>query len=123
LRTIRLIAVLGVTIVVAAGCGSSSKKLSYSAFIDKANTICRTGSAEVKGAKSSAAAGTILDKYVPQLKALKPPDVLQPYLDTFISTTEQEVEALKKNDEKTFNAVNVKNNEAASKMGTKECIG
>ncbi|MDX6631996.1 MAG: hypothetical protein QOG26_1, partial [Solirubrobacterales bacterium] len=36
---------------------------------------------------------------------------------------EQEVEALKKNDEKTFNAVNVKNNEAASKMGTKECIG
>ena len=106
-----------------AGCGgSSNKQLSYSGFISKADSICRAGKAATAKATSPQGAAKAGDKYVKQFKALKPPAKLKPAADEFISVSEQQEQRLEASDVNGANALNGKSDEAASKMGTQDCM-
>jgi hypothetical protein len=109
--------------VLVAGCGgSSNKQLSYGDFIAKANAICRHAQAMASKATTPQESASAADPDLKKFKALKPPDVLKPAFDQFVSIAEQQEAALRKGDVKTAQALNSSDNAAASKMGTKDCI-
>ena len=123
MRTSRAAAIAGAVTIALAGCGgSSNKQLSYSDFITKANDLCRKGQAEFTKVNSPDAAKPILEKYLKKFKDLKPPDQLKSPYDRFVSITEQQVDALGKNDLDTFNKLNTDSDKVAAEMGTQECI-
>jgi hypothetical protein len=142
-----------VAAAVIAGCGGgdSNKTLSYSDMSAQANQICNDVNPEIKslGAKITGKASNdapILGQIIPKLddaigrfKDLKPPDELKPDYDRFISTSEAQIAldkkaeaAAKSGDQAAYGAVlkqiktspyDSQNDEAASKLGAKACIG
>ena len=123
MRTTRGRALAGAVMVLLAGCGgSSNKQLSYSDFIAKANAICRHAQEASSKAKTPQDSAAAADPDLKKFKALKPPDALKPAFDQFVSIAEQQEAALRKGDVKTAQSLNASDNEAASKMGTKDCI-
>ena len=86
------------SLAILSGCGgSSNSKMSYSAFSNAANKICRsadtqnkavTGATQTANAASAAGIGkdvTITDKAISQLKALSGPGALASARDTFVA--------------------------------------
>ena len=150
---LRLFAAAAVAAGVVAGCGGgdSNKTLSYSDMSAQANQICNDVNPEIKSLsqKLTGKASTdapVLDQIIPKLddaiakfKALKPPDELKPDFDRFISTSEQQIAldkkaqaAAKSGNQQAYDAVlkqlktstfDSQNDEAASKLGAKACIG
>ena len=123
MKTSRAAALAVVLTIAIAGCGgSSNKQLSYSGFISKMNDLCSKGEAEFAKVQSPKDAEKLVDKYLKKFKDTKPPDQLQAPYDEFISITERQVDALKKQDTSEFNRLNTDSNKAAAKMGTRQCI-
>jgi hypothetical protein len=91
-------------------------------FISKANDLCRKGQAETNKATDLKQAAAIVEKYVKKFKDLKPPDQLKGPYDRFISISEQQVAAAKKNDSATVQSLESESNDVASEMGTQDCI-
>ena len=150
---LRLFAAAAVAAGVVAGCGGgdSNKTLSYSDMSAQANQICNDVNPEIKSLsqKLTGKASTdapVLDQIIPKLddaigrfKGLKPPDELKPDYDRFISTSEAQIAldkkalgAAKSGDQKAYEAalkeikasdLDSQNDEAASKLGAKACIG
>lgn len=116
-------ALAAVAAIALAGCGgSSNKQLSYSAFVSKANDLCRTGQAETDKAADVKQAGAIAEKYVKKFKELKPPDQLKAAYDRFISISEQQVVAAKRGDAAIVQRLNTSSDAAASQMGATDCV-
>jgi hypothetical protein len=118
----RAVAMAGVVTIALAGCGgSSNKQLSYSAFVSKANAVCRNARAEFSKAGSPGEAAPILDKYVKKFKDLKPPDQLKSPYNRFISTSDRQVALLKKGDTAGYNKLNAETDNLARQMGATDC--
>jgi len=123
MKTTRARMLAGALMVLLAGCGgNSNKQLSYSDFIAKANAICRDAQKAASNAKTPQEIAAAGDPELKKFKALKPPDVLKPAFDQFVSIAEQQEAALRTGDLKTARSLNAADNAAASKMGTKDCI-
>ena len=105
-----LVPVIGV-VVMLAGCGSSSSsnsQLSYSAFSNAADTICKTatanGGSSLNGVsptanattgKAISSAVTAVEAAVPKLQALSGPSSLESVRDSFVSNTNKTITILK----------------------------
>ena len=123
MRTSRAALVAGAVSIALAGCGgSSNKQLSYSDFVAKANDLCRKGQAETRKATDLNNAADIVERYVKKFKDLEPPDQLKGPYDRFISISEQQVDAARKNDSATIQRLEGESNEVASQLGAKDCI-
>ena len=150
---LRLVATAAVAAAVIAGCGGgdSNKALSYSDMSAQANQICNDVNPEIKSLSQKLTGKTatdspVLDQIIPKLddaigrfKDLKPPDELKPDYDRFISTSEAQIAldkkaqaAAKSGDQTAYDAAlkelkrstyDSQNDEAASKLGAKACIG
>jgi TolA-binding protein len=153
LTKLRLVATAVVAAAVIAGCGGgdSNKTLSYSDMSAQANQICNDVNPEIKSLSQkltgkAATDAPVLDQVIPKLDAaigrfkdLKPPDELKPDYDRFISTSEAQIEldknaqaAAKSGNQTAYDAAlktlkastfDSQNDEAASKLGAKACIG
>lgn len=113
LKVVAAVAALGV-----AGCGGgdSNKALSYSDFSKQANEICKNVNTKTDpiGAKLTGQAATdapVFSQLIPEIQKgrddlgkLKPPDELKATVDSFLSTTDQQI-------------ANAKKAEAAAKAG------
>jgi hypothetical protein len=136
-----------------AGCGGgdSNKTLSYGDMSAQANQICNDVNPEIKSLsqKLTGKASTdapVLDQIIPKLddaigrfKDLNPPDELKADYDRFISTSDAQIAldkkaqaAAKSGDQQAYEAAlkelkassyDSQNDEAASKLGAKACIG
>ena len=123
MRKISWIPLLGVVMLMGAGCGDSNDELSYSDLGDQANALCRESNAKLEKLDTNAEQAKVIDEYVDKFEELKAPDVLQPHLDHFVSTARELADALKDGDEDAVSKANEENNLAASKMGAEDCIG
>lgn len=116
-------ALAGILVIALAGCGgSSNKQLSYSAFISKANSLCTAARAEFKTTgHTPSEAAKVLDKYLKKFKDVKPPDQLKPDFSRFLSVSDEQLAALKRNDARTYNRLNSRSDAIATQMGATEC--
>jgi hypothetical protein len=144
LKVVAALAALGV-----AGCGGgdSNKALSYSAFGDKANDVCKTEGGKIETISSkltgkATADAPVYDDLIPALESardkfgdLKAPDELKPTFTEFLSLTDQQIDKAKEaqttaktGDDaayvaviKTIKPLDAQSDAAASKMGAAEC--
>jgi hypothetical protein len=141
-------AVAAVAAIGVAGCGGGddNKALSYSAFGEKANEICKDTNAKIQAAgQATGNAQTdapVLAKVIPlikdansKFKDLKPPAKLKATFDEFNSTTDQQIAqaekaetAAKAGDQAAYSQIlkdtqplGAKSDAAASKLGAVEC--
>jgi hypothetical protein len=103
MRLIRLAIPIVGSLVLIAGCGSSNSKLSYSAFSDAANALCKSGNAQVKASGSAtstanAANADTIDKVIKvandtisKFKALSGPAALESARDVVVTDLGQTV--------------------------------
>jgi hypothetical protein len=98
---------IGGSLALLSGCGSSSSKLSAAAFSSKINAICQTVNVQSKnlqvsgtgGAQDTAALNkvvTLATGAVSKMKALSGPSSLEQARDDFVAEVNQEIAAVRK---------------------------
>jgi hypothetical protein len=136
------------SLAILSGCGSSSSKLSASAFSNAANKICTTENTEAKSAGAGVTATAnaasaaslakliaISNKNVVKLKALSGPSALESARDTFVAAVNKDAAFAQKAETaakagnqaeyiaaaKATNAGNAQTNRDGSKLGAPAC--
>jgi hypothetical protein len=137
------------TAIAFAGCGGDDNKaLSYSAFTEKANEICKSSDADIEATSNkltgkAATDAPIYDELIPKiedasdkLKDLDPPDELKEAHDNFNAVLDKQIqgakdaqEAAKTGDDAAYVAkvkelepISKEGDEAASKLGAADCV-
>ncbi len=102
-----------------ANSGTSASSANSAGFAAELNAICKQFTAQP--VSSSAQYGEKIAKYLPKIDALTPPAAKKADYEQFISISEQQVVAAKKNDSAALKSLAAKNSVTGEELGAPEC--
>jgi hypothetical protein len=98
---------------------TSASSTNSGGFAAELNAICKQFTAQP--VSSNAEYGEKIAKYLPKIDALTPPAAKKAAYEQFISISEQQVVAAKKNDAAALKSLAAKNSVTGEKLGAPEC--